>query len=104
MVYGVDQCRICGTEIKPKGPDVAIAQELANRKPLMPEKEWRRRGYLTSPTKHQINTDPAHGCCAKCGLLATRKHFHYNYIAAGVFVGAVILAIFVVTVVTFLPH
>ena len=104
MVYGVDQCRVCGTAIKPKGPDAAIAQELANRKPTMPEKEWRRRGYLTSPTKYQLKTDPANGCCAKCGLLQTRKLYHYNVIAGCVLVASILLAVFVVSIVTFLPH
>jgi hypothetical protein len=95
---------VCGVPIVPKGPDVAIQQEKANRKPQMPEAEWRKRGFLTSPTKFQVKTDPAHGCCAKCGLLLTRKHFHYTALALGVLVGAVLLFAFVLTVVTFLPH
>jgi hypothetical protein len=104
MVYGVDQCRVCGVPIVPKGPDQAIQQEKANRKPKMPEKEWRRRGFLTSPTPYQLKTDPANGCCGKCGLLMTRKLYHYNAIALGVLVGAVLLFTFILTIVTFLPH
>ncbi len=104
MVYGVDQCRMCGTAILPKGPDAAIEQEKANRRPLMPEKEWRRRGFLTSPTRYQLKVVPADGCCAKCGLIATRKHLRVNWIAAAVVLTSIIIAIFVVRVVAFLPH
>jgi hypothetical protein len=104
MVYGVDQCRVCGVPIVPKGPDQAIQQEKANRRPTMPEKEWRRLGLLTVPTRHQLTTDPAGGCCAKCGLLMTRRKYHYNYIAAAMVLAGVGIFAFILIVVTFLPH
>jgi hypothetical protein len=104
MTYGVDQCRVCGTAIRPRGPKSWEEQDHANRKPTIPEAEWRRRGYLTSPTRSQLRMMPADGCCRPCGIKQMEKRFHY-------FTRAVVLAVVIVsvlagifTVITYLPH
>jgi predicted nucleic acid-binding Zn ribbon protein len=74
-MYGVDQCRVCGTAIRPHGRRVREFQEKANRKPPIPEEEWRRRGYLCPPTPQQLNQYPAGGCCTECGRKEMRKFF-----------------------------
>ena len=104
MTYGVDQCRVCGTRISPKGPEAAEEQDKANRHCLMPEKEWRRRGFLCPPTKAQIYVDPANGCCGKCGMAVLRKHSKFGVITftfAGVFI---VIATLLAIVITYLPH
>lgn len=50
-------------------------QAAANRKPPMPEAEWRRRGYLCPPTRRQLTTKPAEGCCMLCGQKETRRYY-----------------------------
>jgi predicted nucleic acid-binding Zn ribbon protein len=104
MTYGVDQCRICGTPIIPRGPDIAEEQEKANRKPIIPEKEWRKRGFLTSPTRVQLYLDPANGCCGVCGLKLMKKTYRYNTMALSIMGVVVLLAVGVVFIVTYLPH
>ena len=104
MTYGVDQCRVCGTRISPRGPEAAEDQEKANRHCLMPEKEWRRRGFLCPPTKFQIYSSPADGCCAKCGMMVLRKHSKFGVLTfsiGGLFIIAAIVFCFVIT---YLPH
>ncbi len=104
MTYGVYQCRVCGRPISPKGPEVAEQQAKANRRPQMPEKEWRRRGYLAPPTGFQIYTDPSHGCCSSCGLKELRKFTKIGVITfwvGALFVVAVIVFAFIIT---YLPH
>ncbi len=104
MTYGVDQCRVCGARIFPKGPETAELQTEANRKPQMPEKEWRRRGYLCPPTKFQIHVDPSNGCCHKCGMRELRKHSKFGVITFSI-AGAFLLVVFVlVVVITYIPH
>lgn len=73
MTYGVDQCRVCGKPIKVQSPtDMADWLE-AQRNPPIPEKVWRARGYLAAPTRYQLTMQPAHGCCADCGLREWKK-------------------------------
>ena len=104
MTYGVDQCRVCGTRIHPKGPEVAEEQMQANRKPLMPEKEWRRRGYLCPPTKFQIRQDPSNGCCHKCGMRELQKFSKYGVLTFSVAGGFLVAVIILVIIVTYIPH
>jgi hypothetical protein len=74
-MYGVDQCRVCGTPILARSRRALELQEKANRRPPIPEEEWRRRGYLCAPTWRQLTSDPSHGCCGECGRKEMRK-FH----------------------------
>jgi hypothetical protein len=76
----------------------------ANRRPPISEKKWRAMGLLCVPTRHQLDVDPANGCCAKCGLLQVRKKFKYGVLALSIVVIMVVLVTFVLSVVTFLPH
>jgi hypothetical protein len=96
-MYGVDQCRVCGTAIRPHGRRTAEFQEKANRKPPIPEEEWRRRGYLCAPTLRQLTRDPSNGCCAACGRKEMRKFFMVRsrlVIAVAVLVLTITFAIF----------
>jgi hypothetical protein len=104
MAYGIDQCRICGIDIPFVGPKGAQKQEEANRRPMLPEKEWRRRGYLASPTRAQLGGAPAEGCCHQCGLKQMEKSFKYRTRTLSLLAFAVALAAFVVWVITYLPH
>jgi hypothetical protein len=104
MTYGVDQCRVCGTRISPKGPEAAEEQEKANRRPIMPEKEWRRKGFLAPPTKAQIYVDPSNGCCAKCGMMVLRKHSKFGVITFSIAAVFLLLCVFGAFIITYLPH
>jgi hypothetical protein len=73
MTFGVDQCRCCGTPIKPKRPEqMQEYLDSLRQKPTMPEAEWRRRGYLAMPTRVQVHM-PQVGCCQPCALKEVRK-------------------------------
>jgi len=99
-MYGVDQCRVCGTAIKVPNRRTQEAQEQANRRPPIPEVEWRRRGYLCAPTLGQLTRDPSKGCCADCGRREMRKFFMVRsrlVLAVGVLVGVVAFAVFLAT-------
>ena len=104
MAYGIDQCRICGAPIRPKGPEAAEEQEKANRKCLMPEKEWRRRGFLAPPTRKQIYTDPSNGCCPKCGMMVLKTYSKFGLRTGLTALLFICLALFLVFIITFLPH
>ncbi len=104
MVYGVDQCRICGAPIVPKGPETWTEQEAATRRPIIPEKEWRRRGFLTSPTRVQLIADPANGCCRPCGIKLMKSTYKYHQRALLIIAFAVVMAGFILLVVTYLAH
>ena len=104
MTYGVDQCRVCGTPIPIRGPDILADQERVNRKPIIPEEEWRQLGLLTSPTREQLYRNPANGCCGPCGLKLMRRHYNYTKRAMAVIGLAVGLAVIIVGVITYLPH
>jgi hypothetical protein len=104
MVYGVDQCRICGAPIIPRGPEVWAEQEAANRRPILPEKEWRRRGFLTSPTRIQLQADPANGCCRPCGIKMIQSTYRYHRRGLFILGFAAALAAFILVVVTYLAH
>jgi hypothetical protein len=73
-MYGVDQCRVCGKPITVLSKKARLEQEQANRKPTLSEAEWRRRGYLTSPTFRQLGKHPSSGCCFLCGIQEMRKY------------------------------
>jgi len=72
-MYGVDQCRVCGKPIVVKSPIAREIQETAIRKPIVPEKAWRARGFLTPPTYGQWFVNPADGCCFECARLQLRR-------------------------------
>jgi hypothetical protein len=104
MTYGVDQCRVCGVPITPLGPTAWMEQDKANRKPPIPEAEWRRMGFLTVPTLAQLRGAPASGCCRACALkLMHRKYRYYVRVMLIVAVAAVVLTTIVV-VYTYLAH
>jgi predicted nucleic acid-binding Zn ribbon protein len=65
-MYGVDQCRMCGTPIPIYSRRAWEWQEKANLHPPIPEEEWRRRGYLCPPTTRQLNHRRTEGCCQPC--------------------------------------
>jgi hypothetical protein len=75
MTYGVDQCRVCGVTIKPHSPRDIDDWLEAQKRPPIPEKEWRRRGFLAAPTRHQMQ-NPAGGCCQACGERLMRNKYH----------------------------
>jgi len=103
-VYGVDQCRVCGKTIAVRSPTTLEEQEKAVRKPVVPEKVWRARGYLITPTHIQWRANPADGCCAVCGVLEMRRKYHHVVRFWMLLAGAVGIAAVVVSVVKFLPH
>ncbi len=77
MVYGFDQCRMCGKKISIDDHITLQDWEMAQRRQLMPEKEWRRRGFLSAPTKWQLD-HPWVGCCPACGVKQFKKHWGSN--------------------------
>jgi hypothetical protein len=74
MTFGVDQCRCCGTPIKPKSPEQMqeYLDSFRYRKPTMTEAEWRGKGYLAMPTRRQMHM-PQAGCCQPCAQREVRK-------------------------------
>lgn len=67
MVYGVDECRVCGKPIPHRGPE-ALSQyfaSLKDPKPPMTEKQWRAKGFKAGPTRRQMG-HPHEGCCFEC--------------------------------------
>ena len=103
-MYGVDQCRVCGIPILVPSKRAREEQELANRKPTMPEAEWRRRGYLASPTRRQLGKRPSHGCCQACGNREMRKYIKPTQrVLYGI---GIILCVFVgiVALLTYMHH
>jgi hypothetical protein len=50
-MYGVDQCRVCGKPITVPSKKARAEQEKTNRKPPIPEAEWRRRGFSWASTR-----------------------------------------------------
>jgi hypothetical protein len=103
-MYGVDQCRVCGKKIVVKSPKTLEEQLKAIRKPIVPEKVWRARGYLTVPTHAQWRANPADGCCGACGLIEMRKKFHHVMRFWLLMGGAVVVTTVVVSIIKFLPH
>ncbi len=72
-MFGVDQCRQCGMPIPVKSPKAREEQEKAIRKPLVAERMWRARGFLTPPTYNQWYVNPADGCCFECARIQLRR-------------------------------
>jgi len=103
-MYGVDQCRVCGTPIVIRSPTSQADQELAIRKPVVPEKVWRARGYLTPPTPLQWRANPADGCCGLCGRKLLQRKYRTTIRFWLVLLVIVIVTIIIVGVVKFLPH
>jgi predicted nucleic acid-binding Zn ribbon protein len=103
-MYGVDQCRVCGNPIAVKSPTTVEEQEKAIRKPIVPEKVWRARGYLTPPTQSQWLANPADGCCSACGEREMRRKFRHVGRFWILIVGALLLTAIVVAVVDYIPH
>jgi len=103
-VYGVDQCRVCGKPIVVRSPETLAEQEKAIRKPVVPEKVWRARGYLTAPTATQWRVNPADGCCGACGVREFRKKYRHVVRFWILLAGAAIISTVVVSVMKFLPH
>jgi hypothetical protein len=103
-MYGVDQCRVCGKPITVPSKKARAEQEKTNRKPPIPEAEWRRRGYLTCPTPRQLGKHPAHGCCFLCGIQQQRKLSKpLVRVSTGI---AIVLGVFtgVVALLTYMHH
>ena len=72
-MYGVDECRRCGTRIHPHGPEVRAQVEATMRsKKRMPEAQWRKMGVLAPPTPLMLRR-PATGACYECGLILTQQ-------------------------------
>lgn len=103
-MYGVDQCRVCGSRIMVRSPKTIEEQEKAIRKPVVPEKVWRARGYLTPPTATQWRANPADGCCGACGVMEMRKKFRHVVRFWILLAGGLTLATIIVYIVKFLPH
>jgi hypothetical protein len=102
--YGYDHCRVCGKPIAPGNAEQLERWEEAQRRPVIPEKEWRRRGFLAAPTGHQLNLGPGGGCCADCGLKLTMKHSRYHLRGTFVIVGFIALMTFICAVLFYTRH
>jgi hypothetical protein len=76
--YGFDHCRMCGKPIVVHRHGTLPQWEQAQRKPLMPEKQWRAMGFLAAPTRLQLREVPADGCCPECGLKISKRAFKYH--------------------------
>jgi hypothetical protein len=87
MTFGVDQCRCCGTPIRPAYP--AQLQEYLDtlRKPTMPEAQWRKLGFLAVPTRTQLHM-PQTGCCQPCAVKLVRRYTRPLHRMARVAIGA----------------
>jgi hypothetical protein len=103
-MYGVDQCRVCGTRIVVRSATTLEEQEKAIRKPVVPEKVWRARGYLIAPTPAQWRANPADGCCVACGEREFRRKYAHVVRFWVILAGAFVLGAIIVSVVKFLPH
>jgi hypothetical protein len=103
-MFGVDQCRVCGTPITVSSRAAREEQEKANRRPLMPEAEWRRRGYLCPPTKKQLNIAPAGGCCMKCGEKQARQFYQARLRLAGMVALSLGLILSAIALLTYMSH
>jgi hypothetical protein len=104
QMYGVDQCRCCGKTIPVRSPKTREDQEKANRNPIVPEKVWRARGFLTAPTKQQWKISPANGCCYDCGRREIRRKLRSGWRVAFMFTFCVLLTIFIVSVFIYMRH
>jgi predicted nucleic acid-binding Zn ribbon protein len=78
MTYGIDQCRVCGIPIR-KGKERAVRDAIrAQIKPIVPEAKWRKMGLLASPSRYQLSTNPADGCCQPCGEMMMNRRYRYR--------------------------
>lgn len=78
MVYGVDECRRCGTRLHIIDRDAMEQYVKAQREPpTMPERQWRRLGLLAMPTRKQIKK-PELGCCPECGFILIQQNKRYH--------------------------
>jgi len=76
MTYGVDECRVCGVPIQPYGRDSYKQYLESLKKPTMPEREWRAKGYLAMPTRLQMH-NPHIGCCLECADRELKRQGKY---------------------------
>jgi hypothetical protein len=103
-MFGVDQCRVCGTAIRVTGRSAREDQEEANRRPLMPEAEWRRRGYLCPPTRRQLRIAPAAGCCMACGQKEARRFYRTRTRLAIMITISLTLIVSSIALMTYMNH
>jgi hypothetical protein len=103
MTYGVDQCRMCGVPIKPHRPNEMEDWLKAQKRPPIPEKEWRRRGFLAAPTREQM-ANPAAGCCQACGEKMTLRIGGAGKRAVLLAIGVATAIAIIWTVQTFAPY
>ena len=104
MTYGVDQCRMCGKPIPVLRPTAWREWEDAQRRPVVPEKEWRRLGMLGPPTRLQWRSNMADGCCTPCGVKLLHRRWRYGLrgvLSVAFFVG---LAAVVSFIILYFPH
>jgi hypothetical protein len=102
--YGYDHCRMCGIPIVIKRASALKQWENAQRKPPVPEKVWRDMGFLAAPTEFQMNTSPADGCCADCGMIMQHRKWHYHTRGVVLVAMCVIIAICISYVVLYMRH
>jgi predicted nucleic acid-binding Zn ribbon protein len=102
--YGYDHCRVCGKPITVLRPGSLGKWEQAQRKPLMPEKQWRDMGFLAAPTQMQINSVPADGCCGDCGLKLTKRKWRYHERGALLIVVAVTICWVIFWIISYMRH
>lgn len=103
MSYGLDQCRMCGKPILVKGPEAIIEWEQAQRKPPIPEAEWRKRGFLAAPTGKQLSM-PWMGCCDDCGMIQMRKRWRFNTRGALLILGFLAMMGLIAYIASVAPH
>lgn len=103
-MYGVDQCRVCGKPIIVNSPKSLEEQEQALRNPIVPEKVWRERGYLTPPTVRQWRGDPSLGCCLECGRREMRRKWKWSWRIGMMYAMLGALTVTIVVIVTFMRH
>jgi hypothetical protein len=102
MKYGFDHCRICGKPIAAGRADWLEQWEAAQRRPPIPETEWRKMGFLAAPTKFQLKIAPANGCCSDCGLVISHRTSRYHVRGIASILGVVAMTSFIAWVIFYM--
>jgi hypothetical protein len=102
--YGFDHCRVCGKPITVARHGSLANWEQAQRKPPMPEKQWRELGFLAAPTPLQMQAVPADGCCSDCGLKVMKRKWRYHERGVIVITATVIICWVIFFIISYMRH